>query len=243
MRINARAVLVLPWFVLVALTMRGRRVPRLLPIDRRFARRACRRRAECGRVRLDQSSRAIAAGAASVRRCARPCCGRRVTGRFLFAIAVAGAGLAAAGVSAFVVRPAPRLAPRVRPYTVATRARLRWQTPTSARSCSRRDRAMAAGCISSSRHRSSRSQPASDGIVERRSDESLALSLRQAGYVGVTPDDYRTRVAQSVGVVRRRRCGLRDRRLPVSARHARACRVWCGLRRVAIARPYRPRDS
>ena len=35
MKINARAVLVLPWFVLVALTVRRRAVPRLLPVDRR----------------------------------------------------------------------------------------------------------------------------------------------------------------------------------------------------------------
>ena len=31
-------------------------------------------------------------------------------------------------------------------------------------------------------------------IVERRDDEQLSLSLRQAGFVGVSPQDYRTRV-------------------------------------------------
>ena len=40
MKINARAVLVLPWFVLVALTLRGGAVPRLLPVAGR-ARSSC----------------------------------------------------------------------------------------------------------------------------------------------------------------------------------------------------------
>ena len=44
MKINARAVLVLPWFVLVALTLRGGRVPRLLPVAGGACGRARRRR-------------------------------------------------------------------------------------------------------------------------------------------------------------------------------------------------------
>ena len=43
-------------------------------------------------------------------------------------------------------------------------------------------------------------------LLERRQDETLALQLRQAGYVDVTPDEYRTRVAvHGLAAVRRRR--------------------------------------
>ena len=43
----------------------------------------------------------------------------------LLVLAVGGAGLAAAGAAALVVPPIPRLGPRVRPYTVVARARMR----------------------------------------------------------------------------------------------------------------------
>ncbi len=35
-------------------------------------------------------------------------------------------------------------------------------------------------------------------MLERRTDAALDLSLRQAGFVDVTPDDYRTRVAVQI---------------------------------------------
>lgn len=116
-----------------------------------------------------------------------------MTGGFLLAIAVAGAGLAAAGAAALVVRPAPRLAPRVRPYTVVTRARMRGDADITALvQPSHQTRGgwmyrLVAPPLLAIAARVGR-------IVERRDDESLALSLRQAGYVGVSPADYRAGV-------------------------------------------------
>ncbi len=50
----------------------------------------------------------------------------------LLAVAVGGAGLAAAGTAALVVRPMPRLGPRVRPYTIVARARVRGDADATA---------------------------------------------------------------------------------------------------------------
>ncbi|MEX1007218.1 MAG: type II secretion system F family protein [Acidimicrobiia bacterium] len=116
-----------------------------------------------------------------------------MTDGFLLAIAVAGTGLAAAGAAALVVRPAPRLAPRVRPYTVVTRTRVRGDADIAALlQPSHQTRGgwmyrLVAPPLLALAARVGR-------VVERREDESLALSLRQAGYVGVSPADYRTGV-------------------------------------------------
>ena len=59
-RINARAVLVLPWLVLVALTFARRPVPRLLPIPRGDSRRLRRCGDECTRSRVARTSQSPA---------------------------------------------------------------------------------------------------------------------------------------------------------------------------------------
>jgi Flp pilus assembly protein TadB len=116
-----------------------------------------------------------------------------VTGDFLLPIGVAGAGLAAAGAAALVIRPTPRLAPRVRPYLVVARARLRGDADiTVFAQPSRHTRGgwmyrLVAPPLLAIAGRVGR-------VVERRDDESLALSLRQAGYVDVSPADYRAGV-------------------------------------------------
>jgi len=115
--------------------------------------------------------------------------------RSLFlALGVAGAGLAAAGAAAFVVRPLPRLAPRVRPYTLVARARGRGDVDVTALVVP------SGSAHGSTLHRlfvpPLRAMVARIGrAVERRDDDALAMSLRQAGFVAVTPDGYRTTVA------------------------------------------------
>jgi tight adherence protein C len=112
------------------------------------------------------------------------------------AMGCASAALAAAGIAAVVVRPTPRLAPRVRPYTMTARARLGRDAdvvpatggpgPTSAtivRLFGPPGRAFVARL---------------GRLLERRNDQSLALHLWQAGYADVTPDEYRTRVTVHV---------------------------------------------
>jgi tight adherence protein C len=108
----------------------------------------------------------------------------------------ASAALAAAGMAALVVPPTPRLAPRVRPYTVTARTRLG------------RDADHVAVGAGTDATRSTvmrlfgppgRAAVASLGrLLERRRDETLALQLHQAGYHDVTPEEYRTRLAVHV---------------------------------------------
>jgi tight adherence protein C len=112
------------------------------------------------------------------------------------ALGCASAALAAAAAAALVVPPTPRLAPRVRPYTVTARTRL-----------GRDADLVAAG---SGEDRTSATVVRLFGppgravvrrlgrLLERRSDDTLALHLRQAGLVDVTPDEYRARVAVHV---------------------------------------------
>jgi tight adherence protein C len=116
-----------------------------------------------------------------------------VTSGPLLVIAVGGAGLAAAGAAALVVRPLPRLGPRVRPYTVVARARVRGDADItalvqpSAQSRGGTLLRLFAPPVLAFMARVGH-------VVERRDDEELALSLRQAGFVGVSPQDYRTHV-------------------------------------------------
>jgi hypothetical protein len=111
------------------------------------------------------------------------------------AIGVVSAGAAAVGAAAVLVPPTRRLAPRVRPYTIAARARF-------GRGADVTDLVPSAPPSSSVRrlfgppfvavvHRLAH-------LLERRTDPALARSLRQAGFVDVTPDDYRTRMAVRV---------------------------------------------
>jgi tight adherence protein C len=122
-----------------------------------------------------------------------------VTGSTALFLASAGSGLAAAGSAALIVRPLPRLGPRVRPYIVVARARVRGDAdvapfvPPPERT--------RGGTIGRLLGPPLRALAARVGrIVERRDDEALALSLRQAGFVDVGPDHYRTRVAGLVTI-------------------------------------------
>ena len=131
MRINARAVLVLPWFVLVALTLRGGAFREfyassagLLVVLIGGALSAIGYVWISHLGRSQQEHRVLGSGRISVSS------GSVTERRCWLVVAVGGAGLAAAGAAALVVRPLPRLGPRVRPYTVVARAR-HAATPTS----------------------------------------------------------------------------------------------------------------
>ena len=109
------------------------------------------------------------------------------------ALACASGALAAAGAAALVVPPTRRLAPRVRPYTVTARARLGREADLTATGVGT---ASTSGTIVRLFGPPGRVFVARVGrLLERRNDETLALHLRQAGYVDVTPDEYRTRIA------------------------------------------------
>ena len=106
-------------------------------------------------------------------------------------IGMVSASVAAASGAAVLVPPTRRLAPRVRPYTIEARARF-------GRGADAAD--LVAVTRSSSVNRlfgpPVRAFVQRLGrVLERRTDAALDLSLRQAGFVDVTPDDYRTRVA------------------------------------------------
>jgi tight adherence protein C len=105
------------------------------------------------------------------------------------------AAVAAAGAAAVVVPPTRRLAPRVRPYTVGARARLGRDIESTAHDGSDRSTSTMVRLFG----------PPGRALIdrlgrllERRRDDALALHLRQAGYVDVTPDEYRSRVAIQV---------------------------------------------
>ena len=111
------------------------------------------------------------------------------------AVGVISAGVAAVGAAALVAPPTRRLAPRVRPYTVAVRARFGRgvevtdlaPAPNAGSSVVRVFGPLAVAAV----RRLGR-------LLERRTDASLGLSLRQAGFVDVTPDQYRSRMAVQV---------------------------------------------
>jgi Flp pilus assembly protein TadB len=111
------------------------------------------------------------------------------------AIGVLSAGVAAVGVAAVAVPPTRRLAPRVRPYTIAARARfgsgadvtdLVAAPPTSSNVTRVFGPPLRALVQRLGR------------LLERRTDAALGRLLRQAGFVDVTPDEYRTRMAVQV---------------------------------------------
>jgi Flp pilus assembly protein TadB len=111
------------------------------------------------------------------------------------ALGVVSAGVGAIGIAALVVPPTRRLAPRVRPYAIAARARFGRgaevgelvTTPASTSTVARVFGPPFAAMV----QRLGR-------VLERRSDVALARSLRHAGYADVTPDEYRTRMAVQV---------------------------------------------
>ncbi|MFI5372732.1 MAG: type II secretion system F family protein [Candidatus Eisenbacteria bacterium] len=115
----------------------------------------------------------------------------------VLALGCLSAGVGAAGSAAVALPPTRRLAPRVRPYAVITGTRL-GHSPDLAATV----RPSPAGPFGTVVRLFS---PPVEAVVarvgralERRTDSSLDLSLRQAGYLGVTPDDYRSRVATHV---------------------------------------------
>ena len=111
------------------------------------------------------------------------------------ALAAAFGALLAAGVAGVLVPPTARLAPRLRPYTLGARARLGRTADVVADPADGHERGPFGRMVA---------PPARAGVerlsrmVERRSDDALRLSLTQAGFYDVTPDDYRTRTVGAV---------------------------------------------
>ena len=102
------------------------------------------------------------------------------------------AGVTAAAAAGLIVRPAPRLASRVRPYTLVPRSRL-------GRSADIPDLAGEEAWLSGSTVRRLFGPPVLalagwlGGLLDARSDQGLRLMLRQAGYRDLSPEEYRVR--------------------------------------------------
>ena len=102
------------------------------------------------------------------------------------------AGVTAAAAAGLVVRPTPRLAARVRPYTLIPRSRL-------GRSADIPDLAGEEAWLSSGAFRRLFGPPVLalagwlGGLLDARSDQGLRLMLRQAGYRDLSPEEYRVR--------------------------------------------------
>lgn len=109
----------------------------------------------------------------------------------LVAAAILAGGAVAAGAG-LLVKPTPRLAPRVRPYTLIPRSRLGrsadlpaagpragWQSGTMLRR-------LFGPLVLALADRLGR-------IIDARSDEGLRLQLRRAGFGDLTPEEYRVR--------------------------------------------------
>jgi tight adherence protein C len=106
-------------------------------------------------------------------------------------LAGCSAALLFAGMAGLVVRPAPRLAPRLRPYTIVARTSLGrspdvlpGRGPVVGRT----------GVVARVFLPPLRAAAARLGrLVESHSDESLHLKLRQGGYRDTTPEEHRIR--------------------------------------------------
>lgn len=111
-------------------------------------------------------------------------------GRVVLAAILAGVAVAAA--AGLLVRPTPRLASRVRPYTLIPRSRLGrsadiaqlngeelWLSGGTLRRLFGPPVLALAGWLGR--------------LIDARSDEGLRLVLRQAGYGSLTPEEYRVR--------------------------------------------------
>ena len=127
--VRAQAVVaaLLPFFVLAVVGVVQRRVPRLLPLDRRVRRDLHRRRHGVRRLEADQRHRAPARGSPRVGGGADE--GRVVNGQVL-AIAVLAAVAAGCLVRACVRSPGPARAVRLAPYTDRARGQLGTATAT-----------------------------------------------------------------------------------------------------------------
>lgn len=108
-------------------------------------------------------------------------------------IAATSAGLLLAGVVGVLVPPRSRLAGRVRPYTLVTRASLgRSADAFTVASPQAADRSTL-GRLFGPPIRAGLRQVGR--LVDRHDDAALALRLRQAGWHDVTPDEHRMRAA------------------------------------------------
>lgn len=110
-------------------------------------------------------------------------------GRVLLAAPLAGAGVAAA--AGLVVRPTPRLAARVRPYTLLSRSKLGRRADVTG--------SASQAWVSGSSLRRLFGPPVLalaaglSRLLDARSDDALRLQLRRAGLAGLTPEEYRVR--------------------------------------------------
>jgi Flp pilus assembly protein TadB len=100
-------------------------------------------------------------------------------------LASVGTGLGVSAAAAILVPPAPRLAPRVRPYTVAARSAL------GRRELVESDSSRILGRLFGPPLRAAMAR--TGRMLEPRSDDQLARLLRQAGERERTPDEYRVR--------------------------------------------------
>jgi tight adherence protein C len=113
-------------------------------------------------------------------------------------LACVSSALFFAGLAGALVRPVPRLAPRVRPYTIVSRAAL----GRSADVVSAPPPPAAGGTLA----RLFGPPAAAFGrrvsrLVERRSDDHLAAALRHAGRADTDPDHYRWQVLVRAGTM------------------------------------------
>jgi tight adherence protein C len=108
------------------------------------------------------------------------------------ALAAFLAGVAAAAAAGLIVRPTPRLAARVRPYTLVPRSRL-------GRSADVPDLVGEEAWLSGGTLRRLFGPPVLGlagwlgRLLDARSEEGLRLMLRQAGYRDLSPEEYRVR--------------------------------------------------
>jgi tight adherence protein C len=110
----------------------------------------------------------------------------------LVALAGASAALLCAGVAGLLVKPTPRLAARVRPYTIVARADL--GRSADVLGVAQPNAPTRGGTVSRLFLPPLRAFAARVGrLVETRSDEHLRLKLRQAGFHDLTIEEYRIR--------------------------------------------------
>jgi tight adherence protein C len=107
-------------------------------------------------------------------------------------LAGGSAALVCAGVAGLVVKPTPRLAGRVRPYTIVARAGL--GRSADVLGIARPAMSSRGGTVSRLFAPPLRAFAARMGrLIESCSDEHLRLKLRQAGYHDMTPEECRIR--------------------------------------------------
>lgn len=114
-------------------------------------------------------------------------------------LAACSAALVLAGLAGLVVRPVPRLAPRLRPYTIVARTSLGRSpdvVPGRVATVDHTGGVLARVFLPPLRAGAARL----GRVVESHSDESLRLKLRQGGYRDTTPEEHRIRaLAATVG--------------------------------------------